>query len=437
VPFVPNRAQLTLIDNLTGWDIVLKARQLGMSTAIQAWLFYQHMRGNARTNTLCHDDELTSVLRRMVDRYYDNLPDTVRPPRKYANAKLTTYDALDSEGSIATVGGQAGKKKGRGGSVTHIHGSEVAFWPDAESVMAAAMQAGNPAIVLESTPNGMTGWFYERCMEALAGDSIWTLHFFPWWDDDEYRIPLGQGETFDYTEDEAALVDAHGLDAEQIAWRRLKLRELPHTFAQEYPEDPYSCFLSSGNSFFGDVEGVFTAPMDVEPDPLHRYVAGLDFGQTNDYTVLIVLDTSTNEMVDMLRINRMAWADIRAHIEGRAAQWGAVVWAEENSIGGPNIEAMTGRVKLRKFRTDASSKPALMQGLYVALHESGLRLQPHPELKHELRAFISEQLPSGHWRYEGGNGAHDDTVIALALAWHGAHNAGGRGGSFSPAGRKL
>jgi len=43
-------------------------------------------------------------------------------------------------------------------------------------------------------------------------------------------------------------------------------------------------------------------------------------------------------------------------------------------------------------------------------------------LKHELRSFISKQTANGHWQYQAQEGAHDDTVIARALAWHGAHN---------------
>jgi len=424
VPLQLNRAQRELVRSLTGRDIVLKARQLGMSTAIQAKLFYEQMRGGARTYTLCHDDDLTSTLRRMVDRYYDNLPDVDRPPRKFANALLTTYPALNSEGSIATVGGTAGKRKGRGSSVTHIHGSEVAFWPDAESVMGAALQAGNPAIVLESTPNGMTGWFYERCMEALDGDSPWTLHFFPWWWDDAYRLPLADGEALDYTDEEQALVSEHGLDAEQIKWRRNKQRELRDLFAQEYPEDPYSCFLASGTSYFGDVEHVFTAPPDAQPIPDRRYVAGLDFGQTTDYTVMSVLDTVEMVEVAMLRINRMAWADQRQRIADMARHWNnCEVHAEWNSIGDPNIEELhAAGVRVVAFKTTAQSKPPLIQGLYVALHEAGLRLLDDAAGRHELRSFISKQTATGHWQYQAQEGSHDDTVMARALAWHGAHN---------------
>lgn len=432
VPLKLNRAQRELIAALTGHDLVLKARQVGMSTALQAWLFFQQMKGHARTSTLCHEDDLTSTLRLMADRFYDQLDGGLQPARKYANARLTTYPERHSEGSIATVGGQAGSRKGRGGSVTHIHGSEVAFWPNAEAVLSGAMQAGNPDIYLESTPNGMVGWFYERCMEALDDpNSLWTLHFFPWWYDDEYRLPLADGERLAYTDDEQALVDAHGLDAEQIQWRRHKQRELPHTFEQEYPEDPRKCFLASGISYFRDIEHVFTAPMEAQPQPGHRYWGGLDFGQTDDFTVLVIIDGTTNEQVDFLRVNRLEWQAMRRQISVTANRWDATVMGEANSMGSTNTELLQrgeiledgsriAPIKLVPFDTTASSKPPLIQGLYHALHEAGLRLQNHSVIRHELRAFVSKQLPSGAWAYEASGGAHDDTVMATALAWHGS-----------------
>lgn len=435
VPLQLNNVQRHLAVHLTGRDLVLKPRQVGISTYIQARQFRAQMRGNVRTSTLCHDDDLTSVMRRMSDRFYDNLPEAMRPERRYANAKLSTYPGLNSESSIATVGGSVGSKKGRGDSYTHLHGSESAFWPDAEAVLSAAMQAGNPEIVLESTPNGMAGWFYERCMEALDGNSIWTLHFYPWWWDDAYRLPLETGEVVAYNEEEQVLIAAHGLSAEQIKWRRNKQRELPHTFLQEYPEDPRSCFLASGNSYFGDIEGVFTAPAIAEPIPGRLYEAGLDFAQTTDFCTLIVLDTENLHMVDMLRINNLPWQEMRRQISVMASKWGAHVWAEANSMGTTNAEllqngefnadgsALYEPVNLSLWQTTAQSKPPLIQGIYHALHEAGLALQDIPALRHELRAFISKQLPSGAWAFEAGGGAHDDTVIALALAWYGVNHS--------------
>lgn len=423
-PLQLNRVQQHLIPRLTGHDIVLKARQVGISTGLQALNFYEQMQGNARTNTLCHEDDLTKTLRQMADLFYEELPSSVKPSRQYANAKQTTYDELHSSGNIATVGGAGGatsKRKGRGGSMTRIHASEVAFWPDAKSVLSAAMQAGNPAIVLESTPNGMAGHFYELCMEALNGDSVWTLHFYPWWWEDEYQIPLEDGETLTYNQNEQALIDEHGLTPEQIKWRRYKQKELKEEFFQEYPEDPYSCFLASGTSYFGDIEHALIAPLVTEPVPDREYLIGLDFGQSNDFTVGFVLDTVTLAQVDMLRVNKQSWGDIRQAIVDLSRKWnGARVIAEENSIGSVNIEALiSDGVSMYSFATTPKSKPPLIQGLRYALADGGLTLLDLPVIRHEFRSFISKQLPSGAWQYMAQEGAHDDIVMAAALAWHG------------------
>lgn len=451
VPLVLNRAQRDIWQYLKKPRyriLILKARQLGVSTVIQAWQFYQQCKGGARTNTICHEDDLTSELRKMNQRFHDELPEYLQPVTQFDNAKETTYPELNSQRRIATVGGHgsrmsAGAKKGRGGSSTHIHGTEVAFWPNLGGVMAAAMQAGKPSIANESTPNGMVGAFYENCMDALDGVGVWTLLFYEWWWDDDYRmtyaeyreaLPHAPEIPAPFTDEEQKLIDKHGLDAEQIYWRRFKKQELPHTFAQEYPEDPRECFLSSGTSYFRNVEHVFTAPLDVIPDKRRRYIAGLDFAQTDDFTVLIILDAETYQMVDFLRINKLEWKEMRRQVAVMVHKWNAKVIGEANSMGKTNIELLQkgeyaddgtklyDGIDLTPFDTTPTSKPPLIQGLYHALHEMGMTLQNYSDIKHELRAFISKQNINGHWQYMAGEGAHDDCVMALALAWHGVHN---------------
>jgi hypothetical protein len=430
--YQPNRIQQDYATHRTGRDLILKARQVGISTAIQADMFVEAVSQTSLQATLAHDADTTAKLRRMAKRFYENLSDAIRPPRSLDNATTTVYGHTGSEVTIATAGSL---NIGRGGTYNRVHGSEVAFWKDADSIMSGLLQ-GVPiggSIELESTANGAQGWFYDRCMEALNGDGEWTLHFYPWWWQDEYRLELEPGEKISYTSDEQALVDQHGLTPEQIKWRRGKQQELPFTFAQEYPEDPYQCFLTSGKGFFGNIEHVYTAPLEAQPVPGEVYIAGLDFGQTNDWTVLIVLNKRTYQMVDMLRISRLKWQDMRAQIARKAHYWNnAQVIGEANNMGQTNIELLqsgeydengnllyTG-IDLYAFDTTPQSKPPLIRGVYHALHEQGVTLQAITELRHEIRSFISKQTASGHWSYEGGNGAHDDTVIALALAWHGA-----------------
>ena len=411
IPLVWNKAQAHFQANRTGRDLILKARQLGFSTLIQGEMFRKTVTSTQTTITLAHDAETTQKLRRMADRFYEHCKfGDVQPLRKYANATLATYPEFDSTATIATAGNV---ETGRGDTYTELHGSEVAFWKDAERIVAGAMQGGSPNVVLESTPNGAQGFFYDKCMEALSGNSIWTLHFYTWWWDDNYRIT--NDESITYTDEEALLVKRHGLDASQIKWRRAKVKELGRLFIQEYPEDAVSCFLTSGNSYFGDLSGVFTAPPNAEYIEEHDYIAGLDFGQT-DYTAMPVFDKTTKQQVDLLHINKTEWSEQRNRIKQVYDKWHLhSVLAEKNSIGSVNIEALREiGVYAIPFETTNESKAAIMSNMHELLH-NGWKLLDIPVQKHEFNTFISSQLPSGAWRLAADGDGHDDTVMGCGI----------------------
>ena len=411
LPFVWNKAQRHFQANRTGRDLILKARQLGFSTLIQGEMFRKTVTSTQTTITLAHDAETTQKLRRMADRFYEHCKfGDVQPLRKYANATLATYPEFDSTATIATAGNV---ETGRGDTYTELHGSEVAFWKDAERNVAGAMQGGSPNVVLESTPNGAQGFFYDKCMEALSGNSIWKLHFYTWWWDDNYRIV--NDESITYTDEEALLVKRHGLDASQIKWRRAKVQELGRLFIQEYPEDAVSCFLTSGNSYFGDLSGVFTAPPNAEYIEGHEYIAGLDFGQT-DYTAMPVFDKTTKQQVDLLHINKTEWSEQRNRIKQVYDKWHLKsVLAEKNSIGSVNIEALREiGVYAIPFETTNESKAAIMSNMHELLH-NGWKLLDIPVQKHEFNTFVSSQLPSGAWRLAADGDGHDDTVMGCGI----------------------
>jgi hypothetical protein len=413
VPFHWNKAQQHFHAKRTGRDLILKARQLGFSTYVQGENFRRAVTGTRSAMTLAHDADTTAKLRIMTDRFYDHCKfGSTQPARKYANASLTTYPEFDSAVSIATAGNV---ETGRGGTYSDFHGSEVAFWKDAERIIAGAMQGGNPDVVLESTPNGAQGYFYERCMEALRGDGVWTLHFYPWWWDEAYCLDT---PPLDLTDEEQALADKHSLTHGQIAWRRMKQDELKGMFIQEYPEDPITCFLTSGNSYFGDISHVFTAPMNPAKHPEHEYVAGLDFGQTNDYTAMPILDNTTKQQVDLLHMRKLPWAEQRKRIVLKYKQWGCKkMGAERNSIGSVNIEALQDEgLNVLPFDTTNETKAGICSELYEDLHTGGWRLQDHPVQRHEMNTFVSTQLPSGIWRLAADGEGHDDTVIGLGIA---------------------
>lgn len=410
--FYWNRAQIHFHAHRTGRDLILKARQLGFSTYVQGEMFRRTVTTTRSTITLAHDDTTTSLLRRIADRYWENCKfNNIQPARKYANSTLTTYPELSSEAIIAKAGSQ---DVGRGTTLTDFHGSEVAFWPDAEKIISGAMQGGTPDVILESTPNGAQGYFYEKCMD---GGGVWTLHFYPWWWDDCYRIDDDTADIH-YSDEEMALVLQHALTPSQIRWRREKVKELGRLFLQEYPEDPITCFLTSGNSYFGDLTGVFTASRNAVWQEGHKYSAGLDFGQANDYTAMPVIDRTANAQVDMLRVNHLEWAEIRRRIKNMYNKWHlSSLLAESNSIGSVNIEQMQADgLTIQPFATTNQSKADIMSDLNESLHAGGLKLMDDSVVRHELNTFIATQMSSGLWKLAAEGEGHDDTVIGLALA---------------------
>jgi hypothetical protein len=415
VPLSWNNVQRKLHYSRTGRDLVLKARQMGVSTYIQGELFRRAVTAPRGTLTLSHDSDATAMLREMAERFWAHCTfNGIQPGRSKANAVMTVYSDYDSVAAIATAGNL---KAGRGSTFTDIHGSEVAFWTDAEKIVAGALQAGEPDIILESTPNGAQGYFYDLCMEALAGRGVWRLHFFTWWEDPTYRLPLEPGEELTYTDEEKELAAKHGLDAEQINWRRYKKKELKGTFKQEYPEDPVTCFLVSGDSYFGAIlENVFTAPAGATYQPGHVYTAGLDFGQSADYTYMPIFDRTANVQVDYLHVNKLPWKEIRRRIKNKYNQWHVSnMLAEVNSIGSVNAEELQADfVDLEIFQTTNESKAALMATYYDYL-ENGLKLLEWSVQRAEHYNFVSTQLPSGLWRLAAAGEGHDDTVIGNAL----------------------
>lgn len=237
--------------------IILKGRQQGSSTYVGA-RYYHRSSLNRGTNVfiLTHEATATDNLFAMVDRYHANSP--LRPIVGRANAKELVFPKLDSGYAVGTAGQKA---VGRSKTIHLLHGSEVAFWPNATDHFAGVVQtvpnAPGTEIILESTANGVTGEFYEKWQQAEAGIGDYIAIFVPWfWSDEYYRIPPENFELShetDTAEDisEVEYASLHKLSDGQIYWRRQKIAEIGKTkFMQEYPATADEAFQTTGHDSF-------------------------------------------------------------------------------------------------------------------------------------------------------------------------------------------
>jgi len=238
--------------------LILKGRQQGCSTYVGGRYYHRvsHSTG-AQAFILTHEQEATNNLFAMAKRYHENVPEYVRPSTGATNAKELKFDALDSGYKVGTAGT---KGVGRSSTIQFFHGSEVAFWPHAETHAAGILQAipdepGTESI-LESTANGLGNLFHKMWQEAESGISDYIAIFVPWYWQPEYRKEVPEG--FSLTDEEIEYKAAYGLDDEQIAWRRTKLSDLkdPSLFKQEYPATAAEAFQMTNHDSF-------IAPADV------------------------------------------------------------------------------------------------------------------------------------------------------------------------------
>ena len=181
----------------------------------------------------------------------------------------------------------------------------------------------------------------------------------------------------------------------------------------------------SGQVFRGIRAAVLPFAPDA-PEASHLYVAGVDWGRHHDYTVIAVIDATARRMVALDRFNNIGWRLQRGRLQALATHWRPqLIWAEANSIGAPNIEALQDEgLPMRSFLTTSKSKSPLIESLALAIERGYLGLLDDPVLLGELAGFSLERLPGGGYRYGAPPGSHDDTVIATALAWHGVEHCG-------------
>lgn len=274
--------------------LLLKGRQQGGSTYIGA-RFYKatsHSQGRS-TFILSHDAKTTAQLYEMVKRFHANINPLVRPLTSRSNAQELKFKKRDASYFLGTA---RNKEVGRGFTAHHFHGSEAAFWPWADAIIAGVINTIPPdagtEIVFESTANGASGKFYDMVMLARKPfderteeeqSDEYILIFVPWYWQREYQTAPPPG--FQRNEDErrlARILKHHpdgpeyhwSITDAQLYWRRTKVQELGRDkFKQEYPSQVMEAFLFSGRPVFDPNDTEMALLACREPSERYEFTA--------------------------------------------------------------------------------------------------------------------------------------------------------------------
>lgn len=437
--------------------IILKARQMGLSTYTTARVFWKsYFNSYNKSVVMAHDSATSDALFSMSKNTIDNMPEEFRPKFRKSNAKEIIFEHNDSGYRLYTAGAP---EAGRGTTPTIAHLSEVAFWVHDVKILAGLFQgisqADGTEVILESTANGVGNEFHRLWNGAVNGENEYLPIFVPWFLMSEYRRKLPEG--FEKTTEEEILVKRFNLDDEQIYWRRLKIAEGGgDKFKQEYPATPEEAFIASGSNVFNleKLNKLIPQPVlarrefDYEKKLMEEarqgsieifkfpsfddsFAIGADvaLGVGKDYSAAVVMNAK-REICAVYRNNTVdpsMFGDLLFYL-GRYYN-NALLAVESNSMGIAtlnrlsqmkyvNLYYQTKIANISKedgnrlgWRTTQASKPAIIGFLKNAVENDDIWI-PSRVIINEMMNYVADD--SG--KTNASSGFTDDTVIATAIA---------------------
>jgi|HubBroStandDraft_6_1064221.scaffolds.fasta_scaffold00184_13 hypothetical protein len=455
--------------------IVLKGRQIGCSTITEAVLFlWSFLYPGAGAVVLSKEKDDSEYLMGMTKRYWEMSDFSELYGTNYNSKNYMEWE----NGSWIFTDTAKKADPGRGKTVSAAHCSECAFWPEEDKIVGSLMEAipdtHGTICVLESTANGVGGYFHDEWVKAVAGASPFTPMFFPWWMHDEYQIRDSHLRYQDLDDEERQFLDEYGpggpknqypeggLTISKLAWRRRKMSTYNdmNEYRANYPMDPEDAFLSTGVNVF-DLERLKLCyePMDgrqgslqiidgrfqwldhpnghtwmyVEPDQRkrRRYVVAVDPTYTleGDPACIQVMDRASMEQVavwhghaDPETIGEIAWAlamfygpeaILNTEVEG-GGQRVLEVWRDKDY---PHIWMDRRPDRPKKltqsycWNTTFKSKNYLVGTMQGCVKRRGVLIHHRATFYEMTRWVIKDDGTFGPARRSG----HDDTVMSLGI----------------------
>lgn len=310
IPFKMNPIQEHLFDNMHTRNLVLKSRQVGLSTfailyVLDDAIFQEHKACGVVSYSLEHAQH---ILKKIVGHALESFPEQLR--KFLGITQQSARQIIFDNGSHMRVDTSL-----RGGTcllnlITEF-GKTCARNPvKAEEIVTGTLQAVpiGGKVIIESTGEGTDGYFADMVRAAVlrGNDDLnpleYKLFFYPWMDDltctmdQKVSYPVELTDYFDNLERELSRT----ITQSQRNWYALKWHELGVKVKQEYPSTISEAFLSNTDAFYF-AEGIGKAhtegrALQSNPfDALLPLYAAMDIG-LNDLTVIIFFQLAHGEI---------------------------------------------------------------------------------------------------------------------------------------------
>lgn len=311
IKFKPNWAQQKILDSFWFFNIILKARQLGITTFFCILYLDQILFGaNKTAGIIAHTDSDTKKIFQRIKYAWENLPENLK--------ESIGYPSTDSVGEMRFPNGSSifVARSTRGSTLQYLHISEFAKicakYPEkAREIVTGAINSvekGN-FISIESTAEGKEGYFADYCLEAQQAQTEkktlseldFKYFFFPWWEEASYRIQADFPIPKEYETYFENLRAKHFiyLDDDQKRWYIAKKKKNDEDMYREYPSIWEEAFMAQ-------IEGAYYATQmqrvyednrirNVPYDARYPVLTYWDLG-VNDFNVILFAQAVGNEI---------------------------------------------------------------------------------------------------------------------------------------------
>ncbi len=337
--FKLNLPQQKLYRDMWYCNIILKARQLGMSTFI-GLLFLDRCFFNANMSAgiIAHTREDAQVLFRRIKYAYDNLPESL---------KLIRRSVVDSASEMKFENGSSIRvaTSMRSTTLNYLHISEFgpicARYPEkAEEIITGSLNTLAPgqACFIESTAEGKGSYFYDMCQTSIKAKKEkinltnldFRFHFFPWFDDPAYKLDqyidqtIEQKQYFSDLQNKGIL-----LSGAQQSWYIKKKETLQDKMYQEFPSLPEEAFTAGASGHFYTREltiarnekRIGNVPWDINTEVHTAWDLGIS---ASGYAVVWFFQVCGNEIhfIDFYQCYGISFAELIAYVKAKPYCYG-------------------------------------------------------------------------------------------------------------------
>lgn len=473
VPFILTDEQKEVVSTMQRENIILKSRQLGISSVVVALSIRACI---VKDNTTCllvsHNQSSTNTIFDKLKQQFNSLPDWIKPEMTTNNRQELKF----VNGSKITCLTAGNKDIGRGDTFNGIvHLSEFAFWKNPDKQLKALSQALSDTgkLIIESTADGFNK-FSEVYYQAKNHENSYKRYFFNWINggrlfEDLYKLAVDRyitmnGKKLSVEDLDSDEIELHNIGAtlDQLTWRRQKIAtEGLETFHVEFPSSDNECFCTTGTQLF-DSKRIDNSIQTILKDKIsyipknsiiglpttlqtlygkslqiwgipkigERYYIGVDCseGIGQDYSTAIVLNKD-GEQVAQFKNNQIKPYQFADVIDTLGRYYNKALLTVEKASGG---YAVIERLRYDKhymnmlkyktfdefnrtiwkvgFDTNAKTKSIIVNDCREWF-EKGMIKIVSKDILEEMKVFVSNDKGS----MGAINGSHDDLVMALCL----------------------